>query len=334
MIEYQIELYEKDDYTYAYGDFIPTLNAYIHEDKTLRPAIIIAPGGGYLFVAAIEAYIVAKRFFDNGYQVFVLTYSVNTLNIKPLKLQPLKDISRGICYIRKNAAKNKIIVNQIAACGFSAGGHLVGSLAVHYDDPAIKHPSDAYVSNMPNAVLLCYPLITTGEFGLDRCMNTLLGENATKEEKEYMSLENYVTEDTPPSFLWHTRTDQDVPVENSILFKKACNKMNVLSELLLFPKGIHGMSIATEECKNDYYYLKSSYTFTQSFESMKYGIMNFPEKFPKKYQHIPTLTLEEYIDEYIRYRKSIAKFSRDYYVDKDIAKWLPKSIAFLEKVFS
>lgn len=333
MKEIQIKLYKHNDYTYAYGDFIPTINAYYHDDNIHRPAILIVPGGGYLYIAAIEAQIVAMKYYNYGYQAFVLTYSINTLDINPLKLQPLKDISRAICYIRKHADKFKIISNQIVACGFSAGGHLVGSLAVHYNKPYIKHPDDNNISNRPDAIILGYPVITTGKYGLDRCMNTLLGKDATKEEKEFMSLEKHVNHNTPPTFLWHTITDQDVPVENSRLFKEACDKADVYCELLLFPKGIHGMSLATEDCMNDDYYWKSTYTFAQAFENMKYGVLNYPKMFPKKYHHIPNMSLKEYIREYIQYRKEISTVSKEAFVDKDISTWLSKSIKFLNSVF-
>jgi len=333
MNETQIKLYDKQDYNYAYGDFIPTLNTYFHDDEKERPAIIIAPGGGYMGIAAIEAYIVAMPYYNSGYQVFVLTYSINTLNTKPLKLQPLQDISRAICHVRKNSNEYNVISNQIAVCGFSAGGHLVGSLAVHYDNPAIKHSKDVGISNRPDAVILCYAQLTTGKFGVDWCMDILLGSNALQSELDFMSPEKHVTSDTPPAFLWHTKTDEVVPVENSIVFKDACSKAGIDCEMHLFPKGPHGMSIATKECSGYDYHRMSEYTFAQSYEDMKYGVVKFPDKFPSKFQSIVNMSLPDYIEAFIIHRKELSEGNDKVFVDPTVAKWLPKSIEFLTKIW-
>ena len=77
------------DYPASYG-FIPNIHTYIHEDKA-RPAILVIPGGGYWFVSCREGEIVAKEFYDRGYNTFVLTYTVNLLDMHPLKMQALRD---------------------------------------------------------------------------------------------------------------------------------------------------------------------------------------------------------------------------------------------------
>jgi dipeptidyl aminopeptidase/acylaminoacyl peptidase len=62
--------------------------------------------------------------------------------------------------------------------------------------------------------------------------------------QEYLSLENRVTPDTPPTFLWQTSTDAAVPVENSLLFAAALHKNKVPFALHVFPKGEHGLALA------------------------------------------------------------------------------------------
>ena len=74
-----------------------------------------------------------------------------------------------------------------------------------------------------------------------------LEKNPTEQELDYMSLENHVTKDTPPCFLWQTVTDQTVPVENSYLFAQACAQAGVPFAQHVFSEGIHGLSVATEE---------------------------------------------------------------------------------------
>ena len=62
-----------------------------------------------------------------------------------------------------------------------------------------------------------------------------------------MSLENQVDEDTPKTFLWHTETDNCVPVENSLLFFQALHAQNIPVEMHIYPIGGHGLALATEE---------------------------------------------------------------------------------------
>ena len=93
MIGERIELWHKEEYHYpaAHG-FIPIMVSYIHEDELMHPAMLVVPGGGYRLVSPSEAHLVAMEFYQAGYNVFVLEYTVNPLDEAPLKLQPLKDI--------------------------------------------------------------------------------------------------------------------------------------------------------------------------------------------------------------------------------------------------
>lgn len=52
---------------------------------------------------------------------------------------------------------------------------------------------------------------------------------------------------SPPTFLWHTADDASVEVENSFLFAQALKKENIPFELHIYPKGPHGLSLATAE---------------------------------------------------------------------------------------
>ena len=60
------------------------------------------------------------------------------------------------------------------------------------------------------------------------------------------SLENQVTADTPPAFLWHTWTDNAVPVQNTLLFASALADKSIPAEVHIYPRGGHGLSLANE----------------------------------------------------------------------------------------
>ena len=243
----KILLWQDGEYHYpaAYG-FVPFLTSYIHEDKDVHPGMIVVPGGAYRNASPSEGHLPAEEFYRAGYNVFVLAYTVNLLD-EPLKLQPLNDISRAVRMIRKNADTYSVDPEQIALCGFSAGGHLCASLCVHFGDIADQDPEYQAVSNRPDAAILSYPVITSGEYAHRDSMTALLGSEPTVEELEYMSLEKHVTAETPPCFLWQTVTDATVPVENSYLFAEACRRNGVCFAHHVFSEGVHGMAVATEQ---------------------------------------------------------------------------------------
>ncbi len=240
----RINLWKDDEYKYpfAYG-FKPNMVTYLHEDNEKHPCMIVIPGGGYCFVSPTEGEIVAKKFYGLGYNAFVVTYTINMLLKEPLMNQPMKDVSRAIRLIRHDAELYGIYKDRVTICGFSAGAHLCGSVSVHYDDVKDEDSILCEVSNRPDSVILSYPVITSGEFAHRGSFDSLIGLNPNKEELEYFSLEKQVTENTPPTFLWHTMPDDLVPVENSYLYEEALRKAGVEHALHVFSFGHHGLGL-------------------------------------------------------------------------------------------
>ncbi|MCR5556636.1 MAG: endo-1,4-beta-xylanase, partial [Butyrivibrio sp.] len=234
------------DYAAAYG-FTPNIFAYLHNDNEKRDCMLVIPGGGYCMCCSHEGELPAMEFFNRGMNVFVLSYTTDITMSVPLKKQPLNDISRAVRFIRKNAEKYNVEGKKLFICGFSAGAHVCGSLAVHFDDIEDKNPEFNAFSNRPDGVILSYPVITTGEFTHKDSVRALLGNEPTNEELEYFSLEKQVKDNTPPCFIWQTQEDALVPVENSYLFAMALRKKNIPFAHYVFPAGFHGLTIANEE---------------------------------------------------------------------------------------
>ncbi len=238
-------IWQDGEYSYeaSYG-FIPNVFAYLHPDTDIRPCMLVVPGGGYCMCCSHEGELPAMEFYNRGMNVLVLSYTTDITMSVPLKKQPLNDISRAVRFIRKNAEKYNIDPEKLFITGFSAGAHVCGSLAVHFEDIVDTDSEYNQISNRPTGVILSYPVITTGEFTHKDSVKTLLGDNPTDEELLYFSLEKQVKDNTPPCFIWQTQDDEGVPVENSYLFAMALRKKKIPFAHYVFPTGHHGLSIA------------------------------------------------------------------------------------------
>lgn len=217
------------------------------------PVVVVCPGGGYTHLSDREAIPVARCFNELGFHSIVLYYS-----LAPAKFPAaLLDLCDAIHYLRQNAEKFNIDENNVIVCGFSAGGHLAGSLAVFWNSSFLKEKINYSAEEIkPNVVLLSYPVISAGEFAHRYSFCALMNgdineENYDSKKYDCVSLEKQVNSDVPPVFIWHTVSDDAVPVENSMLFAEALKKQNIPFALHLFPKGRHGISLATEETSRE-----------------------------------------------------------------------------------
>ncbi len=215
------------------------------DSSRTRPTIIICPGGGYEFTSDREAEPIAIRMNAMGFNACVLRYSVRPATFPT----SLLELSMSVALIRKNAEKWHVDRNKIIVAGFSAGGHLAASLGVFWNRSFLSEMLGTSNEEIkPNGILLSYPVITSGPFAHEGSFVALLGEKYNELLHE-VSLENQVSTDTPPTFLWHTYTDEPVRVQNSFLFGNALLENNVSLEMHIYPKGIHGLALGTEETK-------------------------------------------------------------------------------------
>lgn len=240
-----LAIWEKGMYQGEMEDgFYPTLATYLLSGPRARGAVLVCPGGAYLGTSDREAEAVALQYNAAGYHAFVLYYSV----VPRRHPQPLLDLSRSLTIIRTHAEEWHIDPERIAVCGFSAGGHLTASLGVFWKQPYLQEaPGIVPGFNRPNALILNYPVISSGPHGHQDSFTNLLGPDADEAKRHEFSLEHHVNADTPPTFLWHTFNDEPVPVENSLLFAQSLRKQQIPFELHIYPDGPHGLSLATAE---------------------------------------------------------------------------------------
>lgn len=208
--------------------------------RRLRPAVLVIPGGGYGHVSHREAEPVALRFLARGYSAFVLTYSVAPARFPTA----LREAAMAMRFIRENAGEFGIDPNMVAATGFSAGGHLCGTLGTMFDCPEIADLAKPEVVR-PDALGLCYPVAVSWGSTHAGSFRNLCGEDAALWDR--LSLDGLVREDMPPVFLWHTRSDEAVPVRNSLILARALEERNVEFAMHIYRSGCHGLSTADEQ---------------------------------------------------------------------------------------
>ena len=224
------------------------LNTYIHarskeyNEFRIRPAMVICPGGGYGFRSDRENEPIALKFMVEGFNSFTLEYSIEPFGYPT----QLVECAMAVAYIKENAEKLSVDKEHISVVGFSAGGHLAGSLATLFKDKfVVEYLKDKAELARPDAVILSYPVITTKKEthgGTARVVS-----NGKQDIRDYMSLEDRVTKDSVPAFIWATVDDGCVPCENSLMMASAYKKNGVPFELHIFESGVHGLSLCTRE---------------------------------------------------------------------------------------
>jgi acetyl esterase/lipase len=222
---------------------IPTMTPYLPDPALATgAAMIICPGGGYVSLGDNEGKDYAFWLNQHGITCFVLKFRLSNAGYHhPAFLQ---DATRAMRLVRAKAADWNIDPKRVGIIGSSGGGHLASTLLTHFDfgDTNSDDPVERQ-SSRPDLGILCYPIITLGQYTHEYTKNNLLGTNHSPELVQFLSNELQVTSNTPPCFIWATDEDKAVPVENSLLFAEALRKNGVPFELHLYQHGGHGIGL-------------------------------------------------------------------------------------------
>ena len=214
-----------------------TLEGYLLDaDITLgqdvnRPAIIVCPGGGYVYCSPREGEPIALRYAAKGFHAFVLRYSVG---FDAKDFAPWKEVDWAVGLLREKAGEWHIAPSKIATCGFSAGGH-------------VAFAAGLVGENKPNAMVLNYPAVQLPNLpGVDYMIKLLTGKDtATDEDAQYVSLLTHVTKAAPPVFLAATAEDM-LTNYGALPIAQKYASLGLGYELHIFQHGPHGYALADE----------------------------------------------------------------------------------------
>jgi acetyl esterase/lipase len=204
------------------GEEIKTKFSTIYKSDIV---FLILPGGGYKRLMKHESLPVAQRYYSLGYSSAILYYSVYP------KIYPT-NYNQGLSAIKTLSLK----FPKIILIGFSAGGHLAGILGTT-DRQKLFHAA---------AMILCYPVISFEKKVHEPSRQAFLGDENVNNSTyhQLFSVDNRVSSDTLPTFIWTVRQDKVVPYENTLFMVEQLKKYNVTFEYEIFEEGRHGMGLA------------------------------------------------------------------------------------------
>lgn len=243
-------------------DYAAFYTYFINESPEMptgpKPVVVVCPGGGYQFTSDREAEPLALRLNAFGINAVVLRYSVAPAVFPAALLE----LAKVIQYVKTEGPKYGCDPSRIFTMGFSAGGHLAASYGTFWNRDFVLEALNASLDQDATPLttedlrikgqILGYPVITSGPKAHHGSFQNLLADEYDA-KKDSVSLENFVTKDTPATFIWNTQDDFLVPAENSILYVNALQAAGVPCEFHMYLSGPHGLSLADRTCSTPDY---------------------------------------------------------------------------------
>src|SRR5271170_5496860 len=173
----------------------PRLNVY-RPSKANGAAVVVIAGGGYASISVgVESTPTSLWLQSIGVTAFELIYRLPGEGWS--RDAPFQDGQRAMRLVRSLAPSYGVDPARIGPIGFSAGGHLAGTLAVS-PDKAFYAPTDAVDANAarPSFCGLIYAMLSMMD---DAHSLRVIGTHPSASEREAYSVERHVGADTPPT---------------------------------------------------------------------------------------------------------------------------------------
>jgi len=239
----------------------PTMTVYSPTGKNTGAAVVVFPGGGYLDLAMdLEGTEVCDWLTAEGITCVLLKYRVPgepgypkpapypKSGPYPESPMALEDAQRTMGLVRFHAAEWNIDPQKIGVLGFSAGGHLVAAISVHYER-RLYPPVDAAdrESCRPDFAVAIYPghlTIGAAEWDAEQGAKKFpLHLPASANKELALNPDIRVTRNTPPTFLLQAEDDNVDTVNDSLVYYIALKNADVPAEMHLYAQGGHAFGL-------------------------------------------------------------------------------------------
>ena len=204
----------------------------VPEMEVFRPAkpngtcVVVAPGGGYMFLSAVnEGTQVCEWLNGLGVTAVLLKYRTPTRDEARPYEKPVADGLRAIGIVRHHAKEWGVDSRRVGLLGFSAGANLLGHAAWDRGERSY--------------------LVKPGlddERGPDFGVFVYGGGFLDKENPERFKDGFSVPSDAPPMFFVVAHDDKNNPVEAARLYLEY-KRLGIQAELHVFSKGGHGFGM-------------------------------------------------------------------------------------------
>ncbi len=215
------------------------------KDDNNGGAVLIFPGGGYTHLTYnLGGFQLAKWFNSLGMSAFVVNYRMpNSPDLLQREIGPLQDAERALKIVRGNATAWGIKKNKIGVQGSSAGGHLAALVGTSTQDVSPIHDELDSVSFRPDFMILVSAVIDLGKYAHAGSKESFLGKDPSQQMIDKYSVQNNVTENTPPCFIADAFNDKTVNPQNSLLFYQALLDKKISTSFHVFPQGGHAINV-------------------------------------------------------------------------------------------
>jgi acetyl esterase/lipase len=216
----------------------PTMTVYSPKGKNTGAAVVVFPGGGYEELAIdLEGTEACDWLTDKGITCVLLKYRVPAPRSDPYwgayPQSPiaLEDAQRTLGLVRFHAAEWHIDPHKIGVMGFSAGGHLVAAMSVHFDRIYAAFDAADKVSCRPDFAVAIYP----GHLSF--------GEESLKTPKLNPDIASHITRQAPPTFILQNEDDHVDGINQSLVYYIALKNAGVPVEMHLYAQGGHAFGL-------------------------------------------------------------------------------------------
>lgn len=247
------------------------LDVFLPDGRENSDAVLVIPGGAYRSVCEREGTNTARALVDEGICAFVLYYSFGDEVKYP---RQLLDAAGALSFIKANAEKYSVNPDRIFGLGYSAGGHLLGTLVTQHEFAETELSLPLGALKLRGAIF-SYPVVTAFGKTHKGTFKNLIKKpliEYTNDEKNFFSIEKHIKKDTAPAFIWHTSEDTSVPINGSLKLCRAYVNAGHPTELHIYPYGPHGIALGTEASANghpEYVQPKAAAWFSEAVAWMR-----------------------------------------------------------------